>query len=64
MNRVKYAIKLLIFVLIMLFGVFMIVYGEYDDSPGGQLLGLVLVIISIVGVVKAVKKDWTRKQIL
>ncbi len=61
MNRVKYAIKLLIFVLIMLFGVFMIVYGEYDDSPGGQLLGLVLLIISIVGLVKAVKKDWTRK---
>jgi hypothetical protein len=30
----------------------MFVYGEYDDSPGGQLLGLVVVIIGVVGMMK------------
>ena len=33
-------------------GIFMMIYGGYDDSPGGQLLGLLLVIGSIVGLVK------------
>jgi len=28
----------------------MIVFGGIDDSPGGQLMGLVAVIIGIVGV--------------
>lgn len=35
----------------------MIVYGEIDDSPGGQLLGLLAVSIGIVGMVKDKKKD-------
>lgn len=35
------------------FGAFMFVYGEFDDSPpGGQLLGLLFVILGIVGVIK------------
>lgn len=37
------------------FGVFMIIYGEMDDSPGGQLLGLLVIIASIVGVMKSRK---------
>jgi len=37
-------------------GVFMVVYGEHDDSPGGQLLGLIAVIIGIVGVIRSRKK--------
>ena len=49
-------IKLLGFVLAVLFGVFMFIYGEYDDSPGGQLLGLVVAIIGIVGVIRNRKK--------
>lgn len=49
--------KLLLFVLAILFGAFMFVYGEYDDSPGGQLLGLVIAIIGIVGVIKSKKKN-------
>ena len=49
-------IKLLGFVLAVLFGVFMFIYGEYDDSPGGQLLGLVVAIIGIVGVIRNSKK--------
>ena len=49
-------IKILFFILAILFGVFMFVYGEYDDSPGGQLIGLVLVIIGIVGLVRVKKR--------
>jgi uncharacterized membrane protein YdjX (TVP38/TMEM64 family) len=37
-------------------GAFLFVYGGYDDSPGGQLLGLVIFVAGIVGVVKNRKK--------
>ena len=43
-------------VLAILLGIFMFVYGGYDDSPGGQLLGLMVVIIGIVGATKGKKK--------
>ncbi len=29
----------------------MFVFGEYDDSPGGQLIGLVAGIIGTIGIV-------------
>jgi len=35
----------------------MIVYGEIDDSPGGQFLGLLVIIIGIVCIVKSKKKN-------
>ncbi len=47
---------MLYFILAILLGVFMFIYGEYDDSPGGQLLGLLAVIIGIVGLIKSKKK--------
>jgi len=34
----------------------MFVYGEYDDSPGGQLIGVLLVIFSVIGIVKTKRK--------
>ena len=34
----------------------MFVYGEIDDSPGGQLLGLIFAIVGIVGIIKKKKK--------
>jgi hypothetical protein len=37
-------------------GVFIFVYGEFDDSPGGQLIGLLAVIIGIVCIIKRKKK--------
>jgi len=43
-------------VLAILFGAFMFVYGEFDDSPGGQFLGLLAIIIGIVGAIKSKKK--------
>lgn len=36
----------------ILLGVIMFVYGGYDDSPGGQLLGLIAIIFGIVGIIK------------
>lgn len=53
MNK-KLKIAFLIFAI--LFGVFMFVYGGYDDSPGGQLLGVVVVIGGIIGIIKSRKK--------
>ena len=52
----KYYRRILYFVFAILFGVFMFVYGEFDDSPGGQLIGLVAIIIGIVGLIKRKKK--------
>ena len=48
-------IKILCFIITILFGVFMFVYSEIDDSPGGQLIGLLVVIVGIVGIFKKKK---------
>lgn len=37
-------------------GVLMFVYADIDDSPGGQLIGLVIVILGIVGLIRTKKK--------
>jgi hypothetical protein len=50
-------IKLIFSILAISFGIFMFVYGGYDDSPGGQLIGLLAVIIGIVGLIKNKKKS-------
>ncbi len=42
---------------VIVLGVFMFVFGEIDDSPGGQLLGLIVIIIGAVGVIKSRKKN-------
>lgn len=49
--------KMVLSVLIILFGAFMFVYGGRDDSPGAQLLGLVVAVIGIVGIAKNKKKN-------
>jgi len=49
-------IKLIFLILAILLGVFFVIYGEYDDSPGGQLLGVVLMVIGIVGIARNKKK--------
>lgn len=48
--------RLLYFIPLTLFGLFMFVYGGFDDSPGAQGLGLVAVIAGIVGVIKSKRK--------
>jgi hypothetical protein len=50
-------IKILVLVAVMSFGAFMIVYGGYDDSPGGQLLGLILLVGGAFAIVKSGKKS-------
>ena len=48
--------KILCYILAILFGAFMFIYGEFDDSPGGQLLGLLAVIAGIAGIIKSRRK--------
>lgn len=44
------------FILAILAGAFLIMFGEHDDSPGAQFLGLLAVIAGIGGMVKLVRK--------
>lgn len=50
-------IKKTSFFLAILFGMFMVVFGGYDDSPGAQLLGLIVAIVGIVGLIR----NWRKK---
>lgn len=43
---------ILVSILAVAFGIFMFVFGGYDDSPGAQGLGVLAVTLGIVGVVK------------
>ena len=36
----------------ILFGVFMFIFGGYDDSPGAQLMGVIFFVVGIVALVK------------
>jgi len=53
MNR---KLKIAFFILAILFGVFLFVYGGYDDSPGAQGLGVLAIISGFVGMVKSCRK--------
>ena len=53
--------RMLYFVLAILIGVLMFVYAEVDDSPGGQLIGVIAVIIGIIGLIKNKKKKKINK---
>ena len=44
-------------ILVILLGVFFIVFGGYDDSPGLQGLGLILIIATVIVVFRNKKKD-------
>lgn len=48
-------------IILIMFGVFMFIYGEADDSPGGQLLGLLAVIAGIVWIIKRREKNLQSK---
>ncbi len=43
-------------ILVILLGIFFIVFGEFDDSPGLQGIGLILIITIVVIVIKKKKK--------
>ncbi len=46
-------IKIAFLVLLIPLGIFLFIYGGYDDSPGAQGLGLLVVIGSVVCIFKA-----------
>lgn len=54
----KYYRNIVYFIFAILFGAFMFIYGEFDDSPGGQLMGLAAFIIGIAGLIKNKKKTF------
>jgi len=47
--------KIVFLILAILLGVFLFVYGGYDDSPGAQGLGVLAVIGGVSGVIKNTK---------
>ena len=55
MRNIKYFFKILGFIVLVLLGIFIFIYGGYDDSPGAQGLGLVLFIFALVKVIKIIK---------
>jgi hypothetical protein len=52
----KKKLKITFFILAILFGIFIFVYGGYDDSPGAQGLGVLAIVGGIVGLIKIKKK--------
>ncbi|MBP6923938.1 MAG: hypothetical protein KBC62_03470 [Candidatus Pacebacteria bacterium] len=50
------AIKIIGFGVLILLGAFMVVFGEYDDSPGLQGLGIIITITGVVFTFKRVRK--------
>lgn len=47
--------RMLYFILAILVGVFLFIYGGIDDSPGGQMIGILIIIASIAGILKSNK---------
>ncbi|MFA6416800.1 MAG: hypothetical protein WCW61_01260 [Patescibacteria group bacterium] len=52
----KKYIKILACIFAILFGIFIFIYGGYDDSPGAQLLGFIIFSIGVVGLIRRRKK--------
>lgn len=50
MNR--YYLKLAIYIFLLIAGFFIFIYGGYDDSPGAQLLGLVIFLFALFKIIK------------
>jgi hypothetical protein len=50
------AFKIILLILVITLGVLMFVYAGIDDSPGGQLIGVVVGVAGIVGLIKQARK--------
>ena len=48
-------LRIILFLLMLLLGGFLFVYGEIDDSPGGQMLGLVMVVVGVWYLVRGIR---------
>ena len=53
MNKLKLSLSILAIPL----GVFLFVYGGYDDSPGAQLIGFAVAVAGIIGIIRSRKKS-------
>jgi drug/metabolite transporter (DMT)-like permease len=49
-------LKILLFIVLIIFGGFLFVYGGYDDSPGAQGLGLLVAIIGTMSLARMRKR--------
>jgi len=49
--------RLILSILVIPFGMFVFVFGGYDDSPGAQLLGVIFFVIGIISLVISRKKN-------
>lgn len=45
-------IKIVLSIITILLGVFLFLFGGYDDSPGAQGLGVLVIIVGIVCIVR------------
>ncbi|MFA6486054.1 MAG: GGIII-like transmembrane region-containing protein [Candidatus Magasanikbacteria bacterium] len=50
-------IKIILSISTILLGVFFIIFGGYDDSPGLQGIGLILIIVTVVIAIMSRKKN-------
>jgi len=48
-------VRLTISLALVAFGIFLFIYGGYDDSPGAQGLGLVVAVFGVVWLVRKPK---------
>ena len=53
----KKILYILCSIIAILLGIFIFIYGGYDDSPGAQLLGLIIFILGIRCLIKNSKKS-------
>ncbi len=49
-------IKILGFIILIAFGIFMVIFGGYDDSPGAQGLGVLMTVGGLWSVIRVWKK--------
>lgn len=52
----KFILKIIGSISLISIGVFLFIFGEKDDSPGAQLLGLIIFIIGLLVFIKSKKK--------
>ena len=48
--------KISALIIAIMFGIFAFIYGGYDDSPGAQLLGVIISGLGVFGLIKINKK--------
>jgi hypothetical protein len=53
--------KISLYILAIAFGIFLVIYGGIDDSPGGQLMGLGIAVVGILGIVRRLRKPRKRR---